>query len=93
MQMNLLPKSHRQLWGDPFPMGGEWDAGIASMASPDDHGGRWTIRREPDQFVEIFHSFQDKSEVVLGTFEPTDEGEIEAKIAALADRECDRRTP
>ncbi len=89
----MLPKSHRQIWGTGFPVGGEWDAGVAHLIGPADQGGRWTVRREENRFVEVFHSFQDRSEVVLGIFDPTEEGEIEAKTTALADRESNRRTP
>jgi hypothetical protein len=82
-------KSNRQLWEIDFPVGGEWDAGCTHTAQP----GRWTVRRDPDHFVIVFHAFDSGQVIQLETFEPTEEGEISAKIAALAARDDGRRSP
>ena len=82
-------KSNRQLFGTDFPLSGEWDAGVTHNAPH----GRWTVRRDPDHFVVIFHHFQNSDDVLLDAFDPTEEGEIAAKNAALAAREEGRRLP
>ena len=73
-------KSNRQIWGTDFPIGGEWDAGVTYIAPQ----GRWNVRRDPDHFVVLFHAFETSEDILLGTFDPTEEGEISAKVAALA---------
>ena len=82
-------KSNRQIWGTDFPIGGEWDAGVTHTAPQ----GRWTVHRDPDRFAVFFHNFLTGEDILLGTFDPTEEGEIAAKCAALAAREEGRRSP
>jgi hypothetical protein len=76
-------KTHRQLWGTAFPIGGEWDAGAPPPVGPNYPSGRWTVRREQTRFVAVFHRFQDVKETELGTFPPSEDGEIDAKACAL----------
>ena len=82
--MSTTVKSNRQIWGTDFPIGGEWDAGCSQQ-------GRWTVRLEacplyPDGklFSVVYQVFADRSEVVLGQFPATEQGEIDAKTFALA---------
>ena len=82
-------KSNLQLWGTDFPVGSEWDAGVTNTASQE----RWTVRRDPDQFVVVFHAFDTGEDVLLGTFDPTEEGEISAKATAIVARDDGRRSP
>ena len=82
-------KSNQQVWGKPFPLGGEWDAGV-TVHRPH---GRWTVRLDPHEFVVIFHDFAARTDTVLERFEPTDEGEIAAKTCAVAAMKESRRTP
>jgi hypothetical protein len=44
-------KSHRQIWGEDFPVGSEWDAGATPPLWPTYPSGRWTIRREDNRFI------------------------------------------
>ena len=82
-------KSNRQIWGIDFPIGGEWDAGVTQIALR----GRWTVRRDPDHFFVVFHAFDTGEDVLLGTFDPTEEGEISAKATAIDARDDGRRSP
>lgn len=75
-------RTHREIWGTEFPIGGEWDAGYA----PPRRGvrqGRWTARRTETGWEVIFHAFGGPEEV-LAAFPPTEEGERQAKAFALA---------
>jgi hypothetical protein len=80
-------KSNRQLWGKDFPIGGEWDAGATPPHLPLDQAGRWTVHREAERFIVIFHFFDDRKETLLETFPPNEQGEVDAKSCALAARE------
>ena len=82
-------KSNRQLWGTDFSIGGEWDAGVTHTVPQ----GRWTVRRDPDHFVVVFYAFDSGEDIQLETFDPKEEGEISAKVAALAARDNGRRSP
>jgi len=89
-------KTSKELgFGDPKP-GYEWDAG--NTPPGDQSPGRWTVRRETDNWVVIFHSFAaypasgfykkgfDPSpgpDYIIATFPPTEEGERGAKKMAL----------
>ena len=55
-------KTHRQLWGTDFPLNGEWDAKTTRPNVRPELAGRWTVRRDPEQFVVIFHHFQNGQE-------------------------------
>jgi hypothetical protein len=81
-------KSHRQIWGRDFPLGGEWDAGVTPPLIPTVPAGRWTVRREPERFIVIFHSFSDGQETLLETFPSTEKGELDAKACALSARDA-----
>ena len=72
-------------FGEP-KVGYEWDAG--STPPGDKSQGRWTVRRTPDNWLVIFHSFQDSSQgvgpdYITATFSPTEDGERAAKTMAL----------
>ena len=76
-------KTHRQLWGTDFPVGGEWDARNTAPHIMPEKAGRWTVRREAERFVVVFHYFKDGSENLLAEHPNTDEGELDAKRFAL----------
>ena len=76
-------KSNRQIWGKDFPIGGEWDAGATPPLLPTCPSGRWTVRRGTENFIIVFHCFEDGLETLLETFPPTEQGEIDAKNCAL----------
>ena len=82
-------RSNRQNFGTDFPPGGEWDAGVTHNTPQ----GRWTVRRDPEHFVVFFHHFLSGENILLDTFEPTEEGEVAAKNAALAARDTGQRAP
>ncbi len=77
-------RTHREIWGTDFPLGGEWDAGLAPFHWPPDRRGRWTVRRTETGFEVFFRSFILQRDEVLATFPPTEEGERQAKAFALA---------
>lgn len=56
----------------PLKPGDEWDAG-QNVEGPMDQRGRWTIRREAEKVIVFYHYFFPKHEVVLKTFEDTEE--------------------
>lgn len=70
-------KTNREIWGTDFPVGGEWDAGVV-LARPGLAGGRWTVRREPDHFVVVFHHYSNGQEDLVATFLPSEEREAKA---------------
>ena len=80
-------KSHLQIWGESFPVGSEWDAGVTPPLWPTYPAGRWTIRREESRFVVFFHRFSDGENILLDEFPPTEQGELDAKTCALAARD------
>jgi len=77
-------KSHRQIWGTDFPLGGEWDAGVTPPVTATIPAGRWTVRREAECFLVVFHRFGDGHETLLEAFPPTEKGELDAKACALS---------
>jgi len=79
--------SNRQISGKEFPFGGEWDAGATPPLWPNYPAGRWTVRRETERFIVVFHCFADGQETLLETFPPTEQGEVNAKACALAARD------
>lgn len=81
-------KSHRQIWGRDFPIGGEWDAGVTPPLMPTIPAGRWTVRREAECFVLVFHRFGDGQETLLEAFPSTEKGELDAKACALSARDA-----
>ena len=76
-------KTHRQLWGTEFPIGGEWDAKATKPHTRPADAGRWTVRREETRFVVVFHSFQTGKDTLLAEYPPTEQGELDAKNFAL----------
>jgi hypothetical protein len=65
--------------GEP-QVGYEWDAGLTPPG--DSAPGRWTVKRDTDHWVVLFHSFKG-AEYVIQTFSPTEDGERAAKGMAL----------
>jgi hypothetical protein len=80
-------KSNRQIWGKDYPIGGEWDAGATPPLLTTIPGGRWTVRRESEHFIVVFHRFSDGEETLLETFPPTEQGEVDAKTFAITARD------
>ena len=76
-------KTHRQLWGTDFPLNGEWDAKTTQPHVRPELAGRWTVRREPEQFVVVFHYFQNSQETRLAEYPANEQGELDAKTFAL----------
>ncbi len=76
-------KTHRQLWGTDFPLNGEWDAKTTRPHVRPELAGRWTVRREPEQFVVVFHYFQNGQETRLAEYPASEQGELDAKTFAL----------
>lgn len=73
-------KTLRELgFGEPKP-GYEWDAG--NTPPGDKSPGQWTARRDPENWVVLFHSFNGP-EYIIQTFSPTEDGERAAKTMAL----------
>ncbi|MBA7704662.1 hypothetical protein ES703_113479 [subsurface metagenome] len=71
--------------GEP-QTGYEWDAG--NTPPGDKSLGRWTVKRDPDHWTVLFHSFINPPQYVgpdyiIATFPPTEEGERAAKKMAL----------
>ncbi len=73
-------KTHRELHGKEPVAGYEADMGLTPPG--DKSPGRWTVRRDPNGWIILFHSFNGP-EYVVQTFSPTDEGERAAKAMAL----------
>lgn len=76
-------KTHRQLWGTDFPINGEWDAKTTRPHVRPELAGRWTVRREDEKFVVVFHYFQNGQETRLAEYPATAQGELDAKTFAL----------
>ncbi len=76
-------KTHRQLRGTDFPLNGEWDAQTTRPHVRPELAGRWTVRREPEKFVVIFHYFQNGQETRLAEYPASEQGELDAKTFAL----------
>jgi len=87
MQNTETIKSHRQIWGEDFPVGSEWDAGATPPLWPTYQAGRWSLRREANRFTVFFHRFANGRETILGEFPPTEQGELAAKACALSARD------
>jgi hypothetical protein len=94
--MSVEVKTHRELHGKDPAVGYEWDAGNTPPEDP--APGRWTVRRDPDHWVALFHSFIDAPQrgfekkgfargtgpdYIIATFLPTEQGERAAKTMAL----------
>ncbi|MBA7471045.1 hypothetical protein ES707_06338 [subsurface metagenome] len=80
-------KTSRELgFGEP-KVGYEWDAG--NTPPEDKEPGRWTVKRNEDSWVVLFHSSIYKPpqyvgpDYVIATFPPTEDGERAAKKMAL----------
>jgi len=62
--------------------GYEWDAGCTLPMDPSP--GRWTVRRDTNHWVVLFHSFTIvHTEYIIQSFSPTEDGERAAKTMAL----------
>ena len=81
------------LWGVPFPVGGEWDAGLTPPHTPQPQSGRWFIRRVETRFLSCFHYFVPAHNVLLDVFPPDEAGEMAAKTDAVSRRERRDVTP
>jgi len=73
-------KTYSELHGKEAEVGYEWDAGLTPPG--DSAPGRWTVRRDTDHWVVLFHSFNGP-EYIIQTFAPTEDGERAAKGMAL----------
>jgi hypothetical protein len=73
-------KTNQELHGKEPQVGYEWDAGLTPPSDP--APGRWTVRREQDKWVVLFHSFNGP-EYRIHAFPPTEDGERAAKRMAL----------
>ena len=80
-------KTSRELgFGEP-KVGYEWGAG--NTLPEDKEPGRWTVNRNEDSWVVLFHSSISKPpqsvgpDYVIATFPPTEDGERAAKKMAL----------
>lgn len=81
-------KTHQELWGRPFPIGGEWDAGLTPAHWPLERRGRWTARLTETGWEVVFHPLTPgQTETALESFPPTEDGERQAKALALKDVE------
>ena len=89
-------KTHQELHGQEAPVGYEADMGLTPPG--DKAPGRWTVRRDAEHWVVLFHSFLDAPQMgfdrngfspgpgpdyIIATFLPTEEGERAAKTMAL----------
>lgn len=86
-------KTNRELWGQDFPIGGEWDAGLTPPHTPAEKSGRWTVRREETRFVVVFHRLHNRSDTLLAEYPAKEQGEIEAKTCAVAAHQNNQTTP
>ena len=93
--MEQVKTSQELGFGEP-KVGYEWNAG--NTPPGDKSPGRWTVRRDPDHWVVLFHSFVDEPQTgferkgfshgtgpdyIIVTFLPTEDGERAAKTMAL----------
>ena len=76
-------KTNKQLWGEDFPVGGEWDAGSTPPHTAVGKSGRWTVHRAQQSFTVVFHYTNIKRETLLAVYPPTEQGEIDAKTFAV----------
>lgn len=79
--MSEQVQTHREIWGRPFPVNGEWDAGVTRC-------GRITARLTPEHWEVVSHRFpvpphDEGGEILMGFFPPTEAGERQAKEYAL----------
>ena len=80
----LTSRVTRNIWGEDFPIGEEWDVGATPPLWPTYPAGRLTVLREKSCFIVFFHSFHGGKDTLLEEFPPTEQGELEAKTCALA---------
>jgi hypothetical protein len=73
-------KTAKELGHSTPRVGYEWDAGLTPPGDP--APGRWTVKREEEDWVVLFHSFKGP-EYRICIFDPTEEGERAAKKMAL----------
>jgi hypothetical protein len=73
-------KTAKELGQGELEVGYEWDAGLTPPG--DSAPGRWTVKRDTDKWVVLFHSFNGP-EYIIHTFPPTEDGERAAKGMAL----------
>jgi len=59
-----------------------YEADMGNTPPGDSAPGRWTVRRDQDNWVVLFHSFRG-TEYVIQTFPSTEDGERAAKTMAL----------
>jgi hypothetical protein len=76
----------QEIWGRPFPIGGEWDAGYAPIRAGLVQG-RFTARRMPGGWEVVFKPLNGEPEQILQAFPPTEVGEIQAKKLAVEELE------
>jgi hypothetical protein len=80
-------KTRREVFGVDPEIGYEWDAG--NTPPGDKSPGRWTVKRNEDSWIVLFHSFTYKPpkyvgpDYIIATFPPTEDGERAAKTMAL----------
>ena len=79
-------KTDQEIWGRPFPIGGEWDAGYTPIRAGVVQG-RFTARRTAEGWEVVFHPLDGEPEQLLGAFPPTEEGELLAKRLAVEELE------
>ncbi len=79
MAVEQVKTSEELGFGEPEP---GYEADMGNTPPGDKSPGRWTVRRDPDAWVVLFHSFNGP-EYVIQTFSPTAEGERAAKTMAL----------
>jgi hypothetical protein len=75
-------KTNQEIWGRPSPIGGEWDASYTPARLGILHW-RFTARRTLGGWKAAFQPLNGKPEQILGTFPPTEVGEIQAKKLAV----------
>ena len=73
-------RTHGELHGREAEIGHEADLGYTPPGHPSP--GRWTVRRDPDGWMLLFHSFRGV-EYVISRFSPTEEGERAARAMGL----------